>query len=286
MSFAHRLRLPASTRHAFALAFDLAARRDPLHSLVLPLLVRGPWAYALLLLFTPGTGGLPMESLVLKSLAGLGGAILFPAVDAMLRFRARSVFNTPAGTRPMPVLECYALGIRRLPWLYLTEFVRGSALAFAFTFFVLPGIFLGHRLSFSTEAVVLDDHNTASAFQHSFRLGAGRFERWFEMIVVSVLLVLATLFLATLIYVTVHVGSWATWKNIGTLMVVAILPVIQYAWTFFYLRLIEVEEPKGVEVGPLYAVTPLAPWAGAGPGGHLKLVEPAPQVTSGEERGA
>ena len=39
----HRQRFPVSVRHAFALAFDLAFRRDPLHSLVIPFLLRAPW---------------------------------------------------------------------------------------------------------------------------------------------------------------------------------------------------------------------------------------------------
>ena len=36
------------------------------------------------------------------------------------------------------------------------------------------------------------------------------------------------------------------------LMVIAATPVVQYAWTFFYLRLVEIDEPF-LEVGPLYA---------------------------------
>ena len=46
----HRLRLPISTRHAFALSFDLAVRRDLLHSLLVPLLLRSPWILALAIL--------------------------------------------------------------------------------------------------------------------------------------------------------------------------------------------------------------------------------------------
>jgi hypothetical protein len=42
--------------------------------------------------------------------------------------------------------------------------------------------------------------------------------------------------------------------------------VIQYAWTFFYLRLIEIEEPLQ-EVGPMYA-------AGAGAPRPLGIVPP------------
>jgi hypothetical protein len=274
MSFAHRLRLPISTRHAFALAFDLAARRDPVHSLLTPFLVRAPWVLALLLLPSLGETALQRDVLLLWSIATIGSFLTWIAVDAMLRFRARSVFNTPAGTRPASVLECYGLGIRRLPWLYLTEFLRGTALTFAFSIFVLPFIFLGHRLSFSTEAVVLDDHNLTSAFRHSFKISAGRFERWFEMIVVSVLLVLSVLFVAAALAVGIPNVSWSIWRVVGPMLVVAIWPIIQYAWTFFYLRLVEVEDPKGIEVGPLYADR-----SGSSTGDWQAASEPTPRLT-------
>jgi hypothetical protein len=290
MPFAQRLRLPISTRHAFALAFDLALRRDLLHSIVLPFVVRAPWVLALVLLPVPSETDLSPRLLMLSSSALLGQFLTWIAVDAMLRFRARSVFNTTLATRPAPVLECYALGLRRLPWLYLTEFVRGSALAFAFSFLVVPGIFLGYRLSFSTEAVVLNDQNLAGAFQHSWKLSRGRFERWFEMIVVSVLLVLAALFVAVVCSFAIPGIAWSAWGIVGTMLAVAIWPIIQYAWTFFYLRLVEIEEPAGIEVGPLYAA-PLAPgtppWATSGEAGpHLSLVEPIRSVPEDEERDA
>ena len=41
---------------------------------------------------------------------------------------------------------------------------------------------------------------------------------------------------------------------ISTIMVL-VTSVIQYAWTFFYLRLLEIEAP-GIEVGPLFATAP------------------------------
>ena len=45
----HR-RPPISARHAFALAFDLAVRRDPVQSLLVPFLLRAPWILALAVL--------------------------------------------------------------------------------------------------------------------------------------------------------------------------------------------------------------------------------------------
>jgi hypothetical protein len=168
----------------------------------------------------------------------------------MLRLRARSVFNTVPETRPAPVMECYARGLRRLPWLYVTEFVRNVGLTAAFGFFVVPGVVLGYRLAFATEAVVLDDRDLAPAFVHSFHLSRGRFERWLEMIAVSVSIVLGALFVATAMAVFVGGLAWSTWLMIGALMVVALFPIIQYAWTFFYLRLVEVEEPEMAESAP------------------------------------
>jgi hypothetical protein len=49
------------------------------------------------------------------------------------------------------------------------------------------------------------------------------------------------------------------------LLIIAITPVIQYAWTFFYLRLIEIEQPLQ-EVGPMYAAGGERPLGIAPPG--------------------
>ena len=106
----------------------------------------------------------------------------------------------------------------------------------------LPALFLGFRLAVATEAVVLDDHDLAGAFQHSFRLMRGRFERWLEMIAASAVVVLVLALVVAALTLAVpplaEGGSSVFW-----LLVVAFTPPIQYAWTFFYLRLIEVEPP-------------------------------------------
>ena len=258
------LRRPVSTRHAFALAFDLTLLRDPLHSLLVPFLLRAPWIMAVALLPAAAGVGHPTAN-PLATAALLGGSVSWWAVDAMLRFRARSVFNTPHGAPPAPALECYARGLRRLPWLYVTEFVRGLGLALGFGVFVLPGIYLGYRLAFATEAVVLDDRNLFGAFGHSFHLARGRFERWLEMVVVSVLIVLGLLFLGTVSSLAVSWLSFDTCKTITLMLLVLLWPVFQYAWTFFYLRLIEVEEPQIHESGPFKASSGMiGPWTHEG----------------------
>ena len=245
-------------RHAFALAFDLAVRRDPLHSMVVPFLLRAPWMIAFAALVGRDEAELGAGTRTLAGVALLGQSVTWWAVDAMLRFRARSVYNTPPGTSPTPALRCYALGLRRLPWLYLTEAVRNVALTFAYGFFILPGIFLSYRLAFSTEAVVLDEPNLSRAFRHSFHLSQGRLERWLEMIAASVTLALSVLFVTAAMFLAFGpAGSWWKWLLAGSLVATLIWPVIQYAWTFFYLRVLEVEapaEPAGVSrraVAPL-----------------------------------
>jgi hypothetical protein len=286
MSFERALRRPVSTRHAFALALDLAIVRDTVHSMIVPFLLRGPWIVALALLARSGESRPATTIVLLGSIASLGASLSWWAVDAMLRFRARSVFNTPHGVPPAPVLECYEHGLRRLPWLYLTECVRNLALTFASSFFVLPGVYLGYRLAFSTEAVVLDDRNLPGAFQHSFHLSRGRFERWFEFVAFSVALVLGASFVAALL---MSLGNFSpeTWALVGLVVAVAVAPVIQYAWTFFYLRLVEVEEPRLKEVGPFYASSSMAgPWPA--PGGHqahLTLSEREPPREAGDGSG-
>ena len=269
----HRHRLPVSTRHAFALAFDLAFRRDPLHSLVVPLLLRAPWSIAIGLI-SPLilAGGVTGWVVLVGSLLLLGEFLTWLVVNAMLRLRARSVFNTAPHVAPMPAGAGYRAGFRRVPWLIVTELVRTFCLGLAATIAVLPAtlvrvtmesflqdlgrnvilvvvtvclalpvVMLGCRLGVATEAVVLDDHDLGGAFTHSFALMAGRFERWFELIVGSGLVVLAVALLcAVLTFVSPLLAGPAGLSALW-LLLVFITPVIQYAWTFFYLRLTEVE---------------------------------------------
>lgn len=281
MAPAPALRRPVSTRHAFALAFDLTLLRDPLHSMLVPFLVRGPWvlAGALLPAAGPAYGGQPGDGrsplALLSTVVLLGASISWWAVDAMLRVRARSVFNTPHGVPPAPARECYARGLARLPWLYATEFVRGVALALGFGMFVLPGIYLGYKLAFATEAVVLNDRNLFGAFEHSFHLARGRFERWLEMVAASVLIALGVIFLGTVLSLVVSWLSFDAWKTITLMLLVLLWPVFQYAWTFFYLRLIEVEEPQIHESGPFKSSSGMVgPWSPRG--------VPRPRSTPGD----
>ena len=280
----HRRRLPVSTRHAFALAFDLAFRRDPVHSLVVPLLVRAPWVVASGLLPDPDSGEVVTAALVgFATLALVGDFLTFLVITAMLRVRARSVFNTAPGMRPMPVGECYATGLRRIPWLFATESVRNFVLGLMASFSILPAVFvrlsaetfvhdlgrnlvlllvaacltlpfvlLAGRLAVATESVVLDEHDLAGAFQRSWKIMDGRFERWFELIASSGLLVLAVALVSAFLTVMFPVLAGPAGASALWLLLIAITPVIQYAWTFFYLRLIEIEAPLE-EVGPAYA---------------------------------
>src|SRR5688500_11414995 len=108
-----RHRLPISTRHAFALAFDLAVQRDPLHSLLVPILLRAPWVLTLALLPPFETLKDPAPIFVLASIALVGDFVTSLLIGAMLRFRARAVYNISPHTRPR-ARECYALGLRRI----------------------------------------------------------------------------------------------------------------------------------------------------------------------------
>lgn len=274
------LRRPISTRHAFALALDLAVRRDALQSLVVPLLLRVPWIVALALIPSPGDSGAPSRTALLWCIAGLGDAVTALTVDAMLRVRARSVFNASPGVAPAPAIECYERGLARVPWLFVTEMARRILIASGFVMLFIPGLYAAFRLAFATEAVVLSDRGLSSAFRRSFHVTGRRFERWIELVALSVVIVLSVLFVLTAILLVFRGIPSESWFVIGYLGAVAVWPVLQYAWTFFYLRLVEVED-RGVEVGPLYAVemAPATPIP-ATPGAHLTLVEP---IHSGPE---
>ena len=265
-------RLPISARHAFALAFDLAVRRDALHSLAVPLALRLPWILTLALLPpVEGPRGVAGDVVGITAMALLGDYVVGLLISAMLRFRARSVYNTPGGRHATPALECYALGLRRLPWLFLTEVARNVALFAAGLFLVLPGLWLGFRLSMATEVTVLRGLGLPGAFAHSFRITRSRFERWLEMIVLSVTIVLAVWFAMALGYVFLPGLGANAWAAAAWFCIAALLPVIQYAWTFFYLRLEESDLPL-LDVEPAYAVGSAPPESPA----RLQLVETPP----------
>jgi hypothetical protein len=151
----------------------------------------------------------------------VGDFITLLVIGAMLRFRARSVFNRRprcAGARgrvlcawpaPHPVAvhhrggaQC-VLGLAAYCTFLPTAYLRLSPetffqdlshnflqLAVALSLLV-PTLFLGFRLGVATESVVLDEHDLAGAFQRSFRMMRTHFERWFELVAASGALVLA-----------------------------------------------------------------------------------------------
>ena len=243
---------PVSSRRAIARAFDLALRRDPIQSLVVPLLLRAPWILALGLLAPGEESESPRRALLLASAALLGDYLALMITSAMLRFRALSVFDAPPGAALAPALECYARAVRRVPWLIVTEFVRYAAALFGLFFFIVPGVFLGFRLAFAAEAVTLHEPHLSAAFERSFKLSVKRFERWLELSIASALPVLAVWFVIAGKSLLGSEPVPAAWFTAAWLLFAAWTPIVLYAWTFFYLRLVEAESP-GIEVGPMYA---------------------------------
>ena len=249
-------RRPVSARRAFALALDLAVRRDALQSLLVPLLLRAPWVIALAMMSGTGDTDTPGREGLVWLAAFLGDAVTELTINAMLRVRARSVVGAAPGARPAPASECYARGLTRVPWLFLTELVRWMLIGLGFVALVVPGLFASFRLAVATEAVVLDAPHLSAAFRTSYRITAGRLGSWFGLLLLSIAYAVGTWFgfAAILLVARVPGDSWAA---IGFLAAGAIWPIIQYAWTFYYLALAEADSP-GIEVGPLYAAGPVA----------------------------
>jgi hypothetical protein len=282
----HRQRQPISARHAFALAFDLAARRDAVHSIVVPLALWAPWIFAPAII-ERAFPGLDRSQLLLVTAAGkLLDFLVFVVVTAMLRFRAKSVFNTPVEVHPAPVLQCYAQALRRAPVLYLAEALRNLAFTIALGMLFVPFLYLGFKLSMVTEIVVLRGAGPLRATQRSFRLTEARFERWLEMVAISVFLVVPIWFLMAVCFFAVPGSSLNVWFALGTFLSAAIMPVIQYAWTFFYLRLEEIDPAEaagGGSFGQPLGV-PAAAWRERGAQPQLKLVELRPEPEEEHER--
>ena len=109
--------------------------------------------------------------------------------------------------------------------------------------------------TFDPSAVlVLDEHDMAGAFVRSFRLMHGRSERWFELVAGSAALIITVAMVYAFTTLMFPPLGSAAGASVFWLLIIAVTPIIQYAWSFFYLRLVEVEEPLLHEVGPMYAV--------------------------------
>lgn len=252
MSIHPRSFLPVSSRHAFALAFDLAVRRDWVASLAVPLLLRGPWILIPAVLGPLDHPNLPWAVYAVSAAALIVDYLLLLTTGSMMRFRARSVFNTPVSVHPERAVDCYLKALRRLPWLFFTELVRNMLLFVATFFFFVPGLFLGFKLSCATESVVLDEKNLAGAFRRSFQLTEHRFERWLEMVTISAFVALGLILFMTVMALVFPAPGFSFWFAALSVAMTLVTAVIQYAWTFFYLRLVEIEAPV-VEEGPLLA---------------------------------
>jgi hypothetical protein len=275
-----RRRLPISARHAFALAFDLALRRDPIHSLVVPLLLRAPWGIALILMPPVDPDQVSVRVLMLTSVALIGDFLTLLVVSAMLRLRARSVFNTPPGVRPAPVAECYTQGMRRIPWLLTTEVARNLLIALAASLMVLPAAFF----RFSPEHALFDLGRNLVLLAIAFLLALPTLSVVYRLAVATEAVVLLEHDLA--------IDALATTMGVVVfgLLLVIVWPIIQYAWTFFYLRLVEMEYPPIVEPGPMYAGsggTPMeasggqAPVAPSPTGTGEAIAPPSPALAHG-----
>ena len=272
-------RRPVSARRAFALALDLAVRRDALQSLVIPLLLRAPWLVALALIPTPGDTEVPGRAGLLWLAALVGDALTDLTVNSMLRIRARSAYGGARGTRLAPATECYARGLARVPWLFLTEITRGLLIAAGLALLVLPGLWTSFRLAFATEAVVLDQPHLSAAVRCSYRLTARRLGGWLALLLLSAGCVVTMWFGVAAILLAARAPE--SWFSVGFLAAIAIWPLIQYAWTFFYLDLVDAESP-GIEVGPLYAATWPAPAPAAESAGTAATGPAGPAVPDGQ----
>lgn len=272
----HR-RLPVSARHAFALAFDLAVRRDAVQSLWVPLLLHTPWLLAGALLPIPRQPeDYTLGFTLLSSGVLIGETVTWLTISGMLRFRAKSVFNTPAGVRPEAIGSCYARGFRRIGWLYVSEFLRYAMIFVGFVSLFFPGVWLAFRFSMVTEAVVLRERSTFRAMAYSFRVTDGRLERWLEMIVGSVGLLMGVPFLCVIGFLFTPASSWNTWVSVAFFLSLPMMTIVQYAWTFFFLRLEEIDPAStGERPGAPVSLGTVVGGGSSDPGprADLKLVE-------------
>ena len=100
-----------------------------------------------------------------------------------------------------------------------------------------------------------------------------RLERWLEMIAISVVLVLGVLFTCVAGFFALPKTTWSTWATVALCALPLVMSVIQYAWTFFYLRLEEIDIPVVIGRIPPGARGPGEGAAASAAAPRLKLVE-------------
>jgi len=244
---------PVSSRQAFASAFELALRRDPLQSLIIPFVLRAPWTVAAAMIFAPG-GSATGDGTGIWWLASLGGLLVGTLVEAMLMLRARSVLEGAPGGAPAPALDCYARGLARVPSLIVTDFARAALVLAGLFVFIVPGFLVMFRLAYATQAVVVSGDSPAAGFRRSARLTARRLDVWLGMAGLTLVFVVGLCVVFLVVASLVHLPTSASFTTMFVVMVAA-QPVVIYAWTFSCLRLMALDAP-GIETGPLYAGAP------------------------------
>jgi hypothetical protein len=118
----------------------------------------------------------------------------------------------------------------------------------------------------------------------------GHLERWFELVLISGAMVLVPALGLAALSLAIPALAGTAGVMIFWLVVVAVWPVIQYAWAFFYLRLVEIEnpidEPRPAYAASVAAAEPLLAGAqGAGPNGQAGAVSSPHSVSESDARG-
>ncbi|WP_436344613.1 DUF7847 domain-containing protein [Natronorubrum sp. FCH18a] len=124
--------------------------------------------------------------------------------------------------------------------------VYGLVVFVGFLFLVLPGIYLGVRLSLAFPACVIDDRDAFESLSTSWDVAKGNLLKLFGISVAS-FLVIAGAGLVTALLTGVGDEFYLTFLGVSAVVTAVVSPVVQFAYARVYLENRPLEKSAGTE---------------------------------------
>jgi hypothetical protein len=158
--------------------------------------------------------------------------------------------------QPMTISGAYeALGSNTLMVLIGASLLAAVATAIGFVLLIIPGIYIGVRLAFVSQAVVLERRGATDSLSRSWNLVAGNWWRVFGIVlVVSILVSVLEAIVGNILGAGMNhaLGSGIAAAIVGTL----IQPIQGIALTLLYYDLRIRKEGAGLQQEPVLTPTP------------------------------
>ena len=163
-------------------------------------------------------------------IAALAGVVMYLVLAGAI---TRAVAAATAGEDP-GVEQSYQFGFHRFWSVLLVSVLVGLAVVGGLILFIIPGIWIGFRLSVSTQALVVEGRRPTEAMGRSWALVAGHWWHAFGTVVVGGLL---TEVVNALITAPFNQASWFLQAVVAAVATVITLPYATLVGVLLYLDL-------------------------------------------------